>query len=773
MTIADIDDMLRDLEKDVQDFTLSMTDQQVISGVPAITALEQHHPHYRQQPVSPDNVPLRLYATSNSTTQQSSPPAPHPHAVTLDYMTKHKKEGEEEEEEEISLGRLLQRSATTRPTASNTNSTAPTKLLQTSKSLKSATGRDQFRMKKSLGTEADNSAVQQSSLQPSISSSSTATTASSLSSSAHSIPPVPSIPAMLSNTSTNASAELAGEDDLRFAMHRAWAVLDGQPSTNKSESAASATAAMLEETIKSPTQSSFQQQQHHHHPSSGLHHSTSVKRSNHPATGATSNLKAVNTRIFINDAKTYKAVQLTNILTTAMVVQYLKRKGLIDPDSDDWTLFEIDNQHGVERPLREWEIPYEIVNNWDLNTNNALLVKKYNYHYTLTPESLFERKVPPMQGFVCIEYKKGKWQKKYCFIKDNAIQYAKDSKTLANASILCHLASYDVYTLLQPLTSTTPSPFVIAIRAQDKSTIFEREGDYMRFLAIDDPEKMKNWVLSLRCARSQIQYQYSPQRITNPLAHMATHNNGDGLRRNKSTKDLHTTAGFSRSESTRRPDNEQRHLTRSNTTSKGTSLSRSATTQAKMTDTANSSSGSEGGTLIDCTEHSTFSKGSLLAKEETHEQILYRQQQQQQQQQELHEEASSPSNTLIQIDDRVKFAKGSLLDKKMSRSKSVRDVANTSTTTHAAEEGGQLRSHASIRRRPTAASKRPQQHHHDVPLPNNAAIASLPSSNAAHHHHYNGNTNGSNGTLLKLDDTPEKNHSRQLHNRHVKPLLEF
>lgn len=116
-------------------------------------------------------------------------------------------------------------------------------------------------------------------------------------------------------------------------------------------------------------------------------------------------LKTLTTRIYIDDAKTHKVVQLTNLLTTAMVVQYLRKKGLLD-HSDDWTLFEIDNRRGVgkylqktsfkqkqkrdtfsiERPLREWEIVLDILSVWEMDASNALLVKKYSYHYTLTSE---------------------------------------------------------------------------------------------------------------------------------------------------------------------------------------------------------------------------------------------------------------------------------------------------------------------------------------------------------------------------------------------------
>lgn len=59
------------------------------------------------------------------------------------------------------------------------------------------------------------------------------------------------------------------------------------------------------------------------------------------------------------------------------------------------------------------------------------------------------------------------------------------------------MGTYDVYTLLQQLRAS-PTPFVFAIRAQAKSSIFEKEDDYMRFLAVEDQEEMKDWVLSIR-----------------------------------------------------------------------------------------------------------------------------------------------------------------------------------------------------------------------------------------------------------------------------------
>lgn len=82
--------------------------------------------------------------------------------------------------------------------------------------------------------------------------------------------------------------------------------------------------------------------------------SNEVDKSNMVSTGRiqTVPLKTFTTRIYIDDAKNHKVVQLTNLLTTAMVVQYLKKKGLVD-HSDEWTLFEIANSHGVGKKKKK------------------------------------------------------------------------------------------------------------------------------------------------------------------------------------------------------------------------------------------------------------------------------------------------------------------------------------------------------------------------------------------------------------------------------------
>ena len=94
----------------------------------------------------------------------------------------------------------------------------------------------------------------------------------------------------------------------------------------------------------------------------------------------------ITTRIYIGDVRQFKTLALTSKMNALSVLKYLKRKQAV-PDSDEWTLFELVNDLGLERPLRDWEIVTNVINTWDpARTTNALVCKTYAYRHTLTVE---------------------------------------------------------------------------------------------------------------------------------------------------------------------------------------------------------------------------------------------------------------------------------------------------------------------------------------------------------------------------------------------------
>ncbi|KAI8149456.1 hypothetical protein BJV82DRAFT_529743 [Fennellomyces sp. T-0311] len=505
------------------------------------------------------------------------------------------------------------------------------------------------------------------------------------------------------------------DQDLRAAMQCAWAVLEAGGDTTETNNKTTDNQQPIAATENSAAMQG-----------------TVNKR------GVGVPIKAITIRIYINDGSNHKTVQLTNLLTAAMVVQYLRKKGLLDK-SEEWTLFEIANSHDIERPLRDWEIVMDTTSTWEQDTKNMLLVKKYKYRDSLMADGVLQKRYPPHYGWLSIEYKKGRWQKRFCYIMDNTIHHAKDTKGSGSVP-LCHLSSFDVYTMLLPVRGS-PTEYVFAVRAQDKPHIFERPEDYMHLLAADDYDSLRQWVLSIRNAKSTFQYQLYPHRIINPLgpvdlpppsAPIAPKENkanndenvptrSGTLRRHKSTKDLQKSNTLSRHSSRR---------------------------------------GRNDGPLIDGFERDPFSKGSLLATSMANSEIesVDSGHSSSRQSPQVPDDTQA-SGTLIQLDDKVHFSKGSLLDKslnsnagvgesRLSRSKSTRETQHN----HSAD-GGEPRRYASVRRKPTTSSR---SRRHDVPMPNNAGVP-VPG----------------NGPLLRPEENAGQQHTRELMERQIKPLVNF
>ena len=281
-------------------------------------------------------------------------------------------------------------------------------------------------------------------------------------------------------------------------------------------------------------------------------------------------------------------------------------------------------------------------------------------------------------------------------------------------------------------------------------------------------------------------YQLYPHRVVNPLGHIdapsstATSSdipqppissraspNGDDvplvsrnntLRRHKSTKELRSKPSFSGSEE-------------ANKNNGGLSRHGSRRGAGRGTD----------GPLINPFDRESFSKGSLLANSNENEQIETTPR---------HspipppppslpvaEELQQQPQTLIQIEDRVKFSKGSLLDKSvhgssgnmnsggsgtsatsgLSRSKSTRESSSHHHHSNEVAAGngegtGGTRRQMSVRRKPTTSrsNRRPE-------VPVMPAAPSIPG----------------NGPLLQQDEDPEQAHTRKLMERQIKPLVNF
>ncbi|KAJ3244091.1 hypothetical protein HDU78_011489 [Chytriomyces hyalinus] len=223
----------------------------------------------------------------------------------------------------------------------------------------------------------------------------------------------------------------------------------------------------------------------------------------------------------------YKTVILTDLLTSDMIVDQLLslleqgNYGFVDDGT--WTLFEVCNDFGLERPLRDWEIVTDVVGAWleggdgitpykgsnDASglSGNKLWLKSYGFRNTLVPRCIIG-KWPRVEGRFDMEIKPGKWKRRYFILREDCV-YWKDRESDTRDTLLCRLNSYDVYTLLQA-RKKAPSRYCFALRSTASMTIFEKADEYAHFFCVDTQDQLADWVLGIRLAKNECMFAEYP-----------------------------------------------------------------------------------------------------------------------------------------------------------------------------------------------------------------------------------------------------------------------
>ncbi|KAJ3363719.1 hypothetical protein GGF32_003756 [Allomyces javanicus] len=240
---------------------------------------------------------------------------------------------------------------------------------------------------------------------------------------------------------------------------------------------------------------------------------------------AQARVQRVAAKIYIGDTSQAKTLMLTSLMTAELVTEWVVQKANLDRhQADQWTLFELFHDLGVERPLKNWELVTDVLRTWERDTDNALLLRRYGYKSSLTPNAL-KIFYPPVAGWLHWEAKRGQFKKRYVELRPGAevpggspanstdgvatlyVRSAQDKP----ATVLCTLAHYDVYTPIAP-RKRAPTRYCFAVKAQHRLGIHDEplEASYIHFFCTEDQASMKEWVLALRNAKNHVDKHLNP-----------------------------------------------------------------------------------------------------------------------------------------------------------------------------------------------------------------------------------------------------------------------
>ncbi|KAK8142080.1 hypothetical protein G3M48_009361 [Beauveria asiatica] len=155
---------------------------------------------------------------------------------------------------------------------------------------------------------------------------------------------------------------------------------------------------------------------------------------------------------------------------------------------------------GLERRLRRYERICDVMNTWDKDHENSLLIlgcpasmSDRDLDIDAVPDS---KEAPP--GFTLQLYQSsrpGKWNKRWVTLLENGQMYsAKTADALpgdAACSQLCHMTDFDIYSPKEAEIRQSvkpPKKFCYAIKSQQKSTRFLDEANFVYYFSTDNEE---------------------------------------------------------------------------------------------------------------------------------------------------------------------------------------------------------------------------------------------------------------------------------------------
>jgi hypothetical protein len=148
---------------------------------------------------------------------------------------------------------------------------------------------------------------------------------------------------------------------------------------------------------------------------------------------------------------------------------------------------------GIQRPLRRYESVRNVMNSWDSDRQNNLILVDPGTGRSESELSLAgapKQRPAEAQWLLTYSQRPGKWEKRFITLKsDGQITCQKDLDKSRDQTNVCHLSDYDIYTPTQEKIRKKikpPKKLCLAIKSQQKSSMFETTENFVHFFCSND-----------------------------------------------------------------------------------------------------------------------------------------------------------------------------------------------------------------------------------------------------------------------------------------------
>uniref|UniRef100_A0A2D3VFZ2 PH domain-containing protein n=1 Tax=Ramularia collo-cygni TaxID=112498 RepID=A0A2D3VFZ2_9PEZI len=164
---------------------------------------------------------------------------------------------------------------------------------------------------------------------------------------------------------------------------------------------------------------------------------------------------------------------------------------------------------GVQRPLRRYEYVRSVMNSWDSDKQNSLLLvdpASGIVEPELTMAGVPKDRPEEQSWYLFYSQKMGKWEKRFVILRpDGQIVCQKEADKMKEVANVCHLSDFDVYTPTPEKLKKKikpPKKLCYAIKSQQKTSMFETTDNFVHFFATGDKPTAESFHKAIQGWRS-------------------------------------------------------------------------------------------------------------------------------------------------------------------------------------------------------------------------------------------------------------------------------
>ena len=212
-------------------------------------------------------------------------------------------------------------------------------------------------------------------------------------------------------------------------------------------------------------------------------------------------------RVIVKYEKSVMSIPVTPSTTPTDIIRCVGEQISKSLNPKATVVLESFKQLGLERPLRRYEHVRDVMNSWDNDTQNTLVIipsPTGGQDIDLDLSSVSSSQPGDTSVNIYHSQKPRHWDKRWVTLRsDGQVLIAK--KNGGEASNICHLSDFDIYipTVSQISTQIRPPRKVcFAVKSQEKSSMFVSTENFVHFFSTSDKALASAWYKAVQEWRS-------------------------------------------------------------------------------------------------------------------------------------------------------------------------------------------------------------------------------------------------------------------------------